>query len=133
MKTRGATWRNSSSETDKSFFWILKKRIMKFPYAGYLLTMPGLILVIEFKLIPLINGFLLSMQNTRGFEDPKFIGLGNYSRMLEDPVVQKNFSSCANSRMYVTNLDFTATNFGIADIPRVTWMADLQEPTSAET
>ena len=91
MKTRGATWRNSSSETDKSFFWILKKRIMKFPYAGYLLTMPGLILVIEFKLIPLINGFLLSMQNTRGFEDPKFIGLGNYSRMLEDPVVQKTF------------------------------------------
>ena len=91
MKTRGATWRNSSSETDKSFFWILRKRIMRFPYAGYLLTAPGLILVIQFKLIPLINGFLLSMQNTRGFEDPKFIGLENYHRMWNDPVVQKTF------------------------------------------
>lgn len=48
-------------------------------------------MVIEFKLIPLINGFLLSMQDTRGFEDPRFIGLDNYSRMLHDPVVQKTF------------------------------------------
>ena len=58
---------------------------------SFLFIAPGLFLVIEFKFIPLIKGIWLSMLETRGFDDPKFTGLGNYTRMLHDPTVQKTF------------------------------------------
>jgi ABC-type sugar transport system permease subunit len=58
---------------------------------GIVFIVPGLLLAIGFKLIPLINGIRLSLYKTRGFEDPSYIGLGNYQRLLHDPVVQKSF------------------------------------------
>lgn len=58
---------------------------------GILFIAPGLALAIIFKLVPLIRGFILSLYETRGFEDPTFAGLANYQRMLSDPAVADSF------------------------------------------
>jgi ABC-type sugar transport system permease subunit len=60
---------------------------------GIILLAPGIILAVGFKLIPLIRGFWLSLFETRGFEEPTFIGLGNYERMLTDATVIKAFTN----------------------------------------
>ncbi len=60
---------------------------------GIILLAPGIALAVGFKLIPLIRGFWLSLFETRGFEEPTFIGLGNYERMLTDATVIKAFTN----------------------------------------
>lgn len=58
---------------------------------GVLFLLPGILLAVGFKLVPLIGGIELSMQRTQGFGDPVFAGLDNYGRMLSDPVVLESF------------------------------------------
>lgn len=70
---------------------------------GFIFIMPGLFLVTAFKFIPLIKGIWLSMLETRGFEETKFIGLDNYARLLSDPMVRKTF---LNALLVVSTLPF---------------------------
>ncbi|BCP55440.1 sugar ABC transporter permease [Kaistia sp. 32K] len=56
-----------------------------------LFVLPGLALAILFKLVPLVRTVWLSLQETRGFEDPTFAGLDNYRTMLSDPSVHDSF------------------------------------------
>lgn len=58
---------------------------------GILFVLPGLALAILFKLVPLVRGFVLSLYETQGFEDPTFAGLANYRRMIADPAVADSF------------------------------------------
>ncbi len=52
--------------------------------------MPALIIVLVAVIIPLCNSFVLSFEKVRinvpGFI-PQFVGLENYLRMLDDPVL----------------------------------------------
>ncbi|WP_018183222.1 carbohydrate ABC transporter permease [Kaistia granuli] len=56
-----------------------------------LFVLPGLALAILFKLVPLVRTIWLSLQETRGFEDPTFAGLANYRAMVADPAVADSF------------------------------------------
>lgn len=55
------------------------------------LVLPGLLLAVLFKLVPLVRAVWLSMLETRGFEEPTFTGLANYRDMLGDPVFHQAF------------------------------------------
>ena len=50
----------------------------------YIWLLPALLLYGIFKIYPLINGIWLSMLNWDGIDDPVFIGLHNFQRMLSD-------------------------------------------------
>ncbi|MGB3375742.1 MAG: sugar ABC transporter permease [Microbacterium sp.] len=67
------------------------KRLRRDLLIGVLFLLPGVLLAVGFKLIPLIGGVELSMQRTQGFGDPEFAGLANYERMLTDPVAHESF------------------------------------------
>lgn len=58
---------------------------------GVLFLLPGVLLAVGFKLVPLAGGVSLSMQRTQGFAEPEFVGLDNYARMLTDPIVIESF------------------------------------------
>jgi ABC-type sugar transport system permease subunit len=57
----------------------------------FICVAPAIALVAMFKILPLVRGFLLSMQETKGFSDPVFIGFANYGEMLVDPTVIRSF------------------------------------------
>ncbi|WP_105432407.1 MULTISPECIES: carbohydrate ABC transporter permease [Neorhizobium] len=52
--------------------------------AGLLFVAPALVLVLIFFLIPLGMAFWMSLHNWPLLGKPRFIGLGNYTRLLED-------------------------------------------------
>jgi ABC-type sugar transport system permease subunit len=55
------------------------------------LVLPGVLLAVLFKLVPLMRALELSLLRTRGFEDPTFAGLRNYYSVFRDPVVGQAF------------------------------------------
>ncbi|MET3927910.1 sugar ABC transporter permease [Devosia sp. 2618] len=59
------------------------------------LVLPGLLLAVLFKLVPLIRAFWLSLLQTRGFEEPTFAWFANYQSMLRDPVFAQSFKNAA--------------------------------------
>ena len=60
-------------------------------WVGIGFVVPGLALVIGFKLVPLLRGMWLSLLETKGFADPTFTGLDNYTQLFSDPVVLRSF------------------------------------------
>ncbi|PJF25999.1 MAG: sugar ABC transporter permease, partial [Phototrophicales bacterium] len=50
--------------------------------AKYFFLMPGVIWVLLFTLFPLIYSLYLSTTNFRLGRDPQFVGLANYTRIL---------------------------------------------------
>lgn len=55
---------------------------------AFLFVMPAVLLVLVFRIIPLIWGFFLSLTNWRGLGEADFIGIGNYQQMVGDPNFQ---------------------------------------------
>jgi multiple sugar transport system permease protein len=53
-----------------------------------LFVLPAVLLVLVFRIIPLIWGFFLSLTNWRGLGEAEFIGAGNYQTMVRDPNFQ---------------------------------------------
>lgn len=68
-----------------------RRRLRRDLLVGVLFLLPGVLLAVGFKLVPLIGGVELSLQRTQGFGDPVFAGFDNYERMLGDPVVHESF------------------------------------------
>ena len=58
---------------------------------GLLLVLPGVALVVLFKLVPLVRAFIISLYETRGFNDPEFAWFKNYETMWADPVFATAF------------------------------------------
>jgi raffinose/stachyose/melibiose transport system permease protein len=54
-------------------------------WIGYLYFAPALALIVLFKIYPLLSGIFYSFTNWRGSPNYKFIGTGNYVRMVHDP------------------------------------------------
>ncbi|MBB4053639.1 ABC-type sugar transport system permease subunit [Devosia subaequoris] len=59
------------------------------------LVLPGLLLAILFKLVPLVRAFWLSLMQTRGFEEPSFAWFANYQSMFRDPTFLQSFQNGA--------------------------------------
>lgn len=53
---------------------------------GWGFAAPNLVLMSLFLFIPIIWAALISFQETKGFGDPEWVGLDNYSRLVGDPV-----------------------------------------------
>src|SRR5687768_14852258 len=53
---------------------------------GFAFVAPFLALYLFLLIYPLIRGILLSFRNADPFGDGPFVGLGNYARLLADPV-----------------------------------------------
>jgi multiple sugar transport system permease protein/raffinose/stachyose/melibiose transport system permease protein len=56
--------------------------------AGYLFVLPTLALFLAFVGWPIVQTIYLSLTRWTGFGNKTFVGLENYSRMLEDPVAR---------------------------------------------
>lgn len=52
---------------------------------AFLFVLPAVLLVLVFRIVPLIWGFVLSLTNWRGLGEAEFIGLDNYREMAADP------------------------------------------------
>lgn len=59
------------------------------------LVLPGVLLAVLFKLVPLVRAVWLSLLKTRGFEDPSFAGIANYRSAFRDPVFAQSFKNAA--------------------------------------
>lgn len=55
---------------------------------AFLFVMPAVVLVLVFRIIPLIWGFFLSLTNSTGLGEADFIGAANYVEMAGDPNFQ---------------------------------------------
>lgn len=55
---------------------------------AFLFVMPAVLLVLMFRINPLIWGFFLSLTDWRGLGEANFIGIGNYQQMVTDPNFQ---------------------------------------------
>jgi len=53
---------------------------------GYSFIAPNMLLMTLFLFVPIVFAIQLSFTSFRGFGDPEWVGLANYSRMLSDPV-----------------------------------------------
>lgn len=53
---------------------------------GYAFVAPNMLLMALFLFVPIAFAIQLSLQDTQGFGDPEWIGLGNYARMAADPI-----------------------------------------------
>lgn len=53
---------------------------------AYLFVLPALLLVLVFRIFPLIWGFFLSLTNSNGIDRADFVGAGNYVAIANDPV-----------------------------------------------
>lgn len=67
--------------------------------AGYLFVLPTLVLFLAFVGWPIVQTIYLSLTRWTGFGPQRLIGMGNYTRMVADPVAQ---------RALVVTLIFTA-------------------------
>ncbi|WP_341935787.1 sugar ABC transporter permease [Microbacterium sp. LWO14-1.2] len=53
---------------------------------GWGFAAPNLLLMSLFLFIPIVWAFILSLQETKGFGDPEWVGLDNYATLVSDPV-----------------------------------------------
>ena len=60
---------------------------------GYFFILPSLLIIILFKLVPLIVGFVISFTDWNLFTSPEFSGLQNYARLFLDPTSGKVFGN----------------------------------------
>ncbi len=67
-------------------------KINKDPH-GYYFIAPFFISFFVFGLGPILYSFYLSFTNWTGFDQPEFIGLANYERLIQDTVFLKSISN----------------------------------------
>ncbi len=60
---------------------------------GWGFAAPNLVLMSLFLFIPIVWALILSFQETKGFGDPEWIGLGNYSTLVSDPVFWQSLAN----------------------------------------
>jgi ABC-type sugar transport system permease subunit len=58
-------------------------------YSGYVMIAPGYLVYFSFIFIPLIIGLYYSFTNYNFYSEPQFVGLKNYSRLLQDELFRK--------------------------------------------
>lgn len=69
------------------------KRFFRKYFWGYFFVLPSLLIIILFKLIPLLVGFGISFTNWSLLSSPEFVGFQNYAKLFTDPVAAKVFGN----------------------------------------
>jgi ABC-type sugar transport system permease subunit len=72
------------SKTRKAKKYVKRRNDM---FAAYALLFPTLLLFIIFTAYPFFYAFYISLTRWDGFTEPIFIGLDNFRRMINDPIV----------------------------------------------
>lgn len=73
--------------------------LLKFRHAfaksfwGYVFILPSMLIIILFKLVPLLIGFAISFTDWNLLSSPEFIGLQNYARLINDPATKQIFGN----------------------------------------
>ncbi len=75
-----------------TFFTRVKKTTGKYFWA-YFFILPSLLIIIPFKLLPLLVGFIISFSNWNLLTSPQFTGLQNYLHLFSDPITIKVFGN----------------------------------------
>jgi multiple sugar transport system permease protein len=79
-------------EKQTTFAVRMRKNVGKY-FWGYFFIFPSLLIIVLFKLIPLVVGFGISFSNWNLLSSPEFIGLQNYTHLLADPTAIKVFGN----------------------------------------
>jgi multiple sugar transport system permease protein/raffinose/stachyose/melibiose transport system permease protein len=69
----------------------VKKRMNMEFWWGMIFILPAVYLALNFKIFPLVRGLYDSLFHFYGGWDAKFVGIENFRRMFEDPVVHQAF------------------------------------------
>jgi multiple sugar transport system permease protein len=75
----------------------LSKRLRR-NLPAYLFILPGMLLFAVWVLYPLIYAFVMSFAEWNLIKESEFIGLGNYTRALQDPIFWR---ALGNTLLYV--------------------------------
>ncbi len=70
--------------------------------AGYGFVAPFLVLLAVFVLVPMVESALTSLRRTNGFGAGSFVGLDNYSRLLQDPLFWRSAGNTVLFTVIVT-------------------------------
>lgn len=79
-------------EPPPSFIQKIRKTMGKY-FWGYFFVFPSLVIIILFKLVPLIIGFGVSFTNWSLLSAPEFVQLANYAKLFNDPTTGKVFAN----------------------------------------
>lgn len=79
-------------EPPPSFFQKMRKNLGKY-FWGYFFVLPSLLIIILFKLVPLIIGFGISFTNWSLLSAPEFVQFANYAKLFTDPTAGKVFGN----------------------------------------
>ncbi len=79
-------------EPPPTFFQKIRKSLGKY-FWGYFFVLPSLLIILLFKLIPLIVGFGISFTNWSLLSAPEFVQLANYAKLFTDPTTGKVFAN----------------------------------------
>lgn len=69
------------------------KKAMGKAFWGYFFVLPSMLIIILFKLVPLIVGFVISFTDWNLLSSPAFVGFQNYARLFSDPNIGKIFGN----------------------------------------
>lgn len=83
---------NQAIQPQVSSFQRFKRSLGK-AFWGYVFVLPSLLIIILFKLVPLIVGFVISFTDWNLLSSPEFIGLQNYARLFADPNTGRIFGN----------------------------------------
>ncbi|KAF0106256.1 MAG: Uncharacterized protein FD147_2547 [Chloroflexi bacterium] len=81
-----------SIDAPPTFSQKLKRNFRKY-FWGYFFVLPSLLIIVLFKLVPLIVGFGISFSNWSLLSSPEFVGLQNYAKLFTDPTTVKVFGN----------------------------------------
>ena len=82
MSNRTATMQPGHTKTKPA--WV-KRWFNQEALTAYLFLIPSLIGFIVFYAVPFIRGFIVSFTNWDMLQEPQYVGLLNYSRLIQDP------------------------------------------------
>ncbi|MRX44757.1 carbohydrate ABC transporter permease [Agromyces kandeliae] len=60
---------------------------------GWGFAAPNLVLMTLFLFIPIVWALILSLQETKGFGDPEWVGVDNYAKLVGDPVFWQSLAN----------------------------------------
>lgn len=69
---------------------ILGARVARHQTWGYAFLLPMFLLLVVFKFIPMIQAFRLSLTNYDMLSPPRFVGLSNYTHLMNDPLFHQS-------------------------------------------
>ncbi len=90
-----------------------RSRARRETFAAYAFLTPNLLLLGLFVLLPLVGTAVISLQETNGFGDGRFIGLDNYARLASDPLFWRSTLNTALFTLIVTPASM-ALGLGVA-------------------